>query len=171
MSKNRRRRSSGDGTIVGAQVMEQRQRDASMVERQGREAQKLMKRHRRRRIDFVGAFSAEDRRLCGEEAESQMTKGKRDLGHPAVRCGPSRIEPAESRLDHFCPKPCGFKFRLKVDLDNIGKTEFPKAVKLEFVHCILEEGEMMYIPPKWWHYVRSSTMSFSISFWWNKSSD
>ncbi|CAN6820230.1 unnamed protein product [Brassica oleracea] len=100
-----------------------------------------------------------------------MTKGKRDLGHPAVRSGPSRIEPAESRLDHFCPKPCGFKFRLKVDLDNIGKTEFPKAVKLEFVHCILEEGEMMYIPPKWWHYVRSSTMSFSISFWWNKSSD
>ncbi|CAN6811597.1 unnamed protein product, partial [Brassica oleracea] len=58
-----------------------------------------------------------------------------------------------------------------VDLDNIGKTEFPEAVKLEFVHCILEEGEMMYIPPKWWHYVRSSTMSFLISFWWNRSSD
>ena len=39
MSKNRRRRSSGDGTIVGAQVMERRQREASVVERQGREAQ------------------------------------------------------------------------------------------------------------------------------------
>ncbi|KAF3609819.1 hypothetical protein DY000_02044979 [Brassica cretica] len=32
--------------------------------------------------------------FSGEEAESQMTKGKRDLGHPAVRIGPSRIEPA-----------------------------------------------------------------------------
>ena len=39
MSKNRRRRSSGDGTVVGAQVMERRQREASVVERQGREAQ------------------------------------------------------------------------------------------------------------------------------------
>ncbi|CAF1966488.1 unnamed protein product [Brassica napus] len=29
----------------------------------------------------------------GEEAESQMTKGKRDLGHPTVRIGPSRVEP------------------------------------------------------------------------------
>uniref|UniRef100_A0A2P2L7T1 Transcription factor n=2 Tax=Rhizophora mucronata TaxID=61149 RepID=A0A2P2L7T1_RHIMU len=32
--------------------------------------------------------------------------------------------------------------------------------------CILEEGEMLYIPPRWWHYVRSLTTSFSVSFWW-----
>lgn len=37
--------------------------------------------------------------------------------------------------------------------------------------CILEEGEMLYIPPKWWHYVRSLTMSFSVSFWWSKETD
>ncbi|KAH0868065.1 hypothetical protein HID58_075087 [Brassica napus] len=30
--------SSADGTVVGAQVMERRQREASVVERQGREA-------------------------------------------------------------------------------------------------------------------------------------
>ncbi|THG17620.1 hypothetical protein TEA_014729 [Camellia sinensis var. sinensis] len=35
---------------------------------------------------------------------------------------------------------------------------------LEFMDCILEEGEMLYIPPKWWHYVRSLTKSFSVSF-------
>ncbi|KAM7523367.1 hypothetical protein LguiA_013269 [Lonicera macranthoides] len=55
----------------------------------------------------------------------------------------------------------------QVDLDNIDEEEFPKVVDLEFIDCILEEGEMLYIPPKWWHYVRSLTTSFSVSFWWS----
>ncbi|XP_060196641.1 lysine-specific demethylase JMJ30 [Lycium barbarum] len=55
----------------------------------------------------------------------------------------------------------------QVDLDNIDETEFPKVLDLEFQDCILEEGEMLYIPPKWWHYVRSLTPSFSVSFWWS----
>ncbi|CAN8268907.1 unnamed protein product [Cochlearia groenlandica] len=59
----------------------------------------------------------------------------------------------------------------QVDLDNMDKTEFPKAMELEFMDCILEEGEMLYIPPKWWHYVRSLTMSFSVSFWWSNETD
>ncbi|KAF2555157.1 hypothetical protein F2Q68_00017057 [Brassica cretica] len=59
----------------------------------------------------------------------------------------------------------------QVDLDNIDKNEFPKAVELEFMDCILEEGELLYIPPKWWHYVRSLTMSFSVSFWWSNEAE
>nr|GLL31682.1 lysine-specific demethylase JMJ30-like [Ipomoea trifida] len=59
----------------------------------------------------------------------------------------------------------------QVDLDNIEKTEFEKIMEVEFEDCILEEGEMLYIPPKWWHYVRSLTTSFSVSFWWNNSSE
>lgn len=55
----------------------------------------------------------------------------------------------------------------QVDLDDIDEEEFPKISDLEFVDCILEEGEMLYIPPKWWHYVRSLTTSFSVSFWWS----
>ncbi|KAG8638255.1 lysine-specific demethylase JMJ30 isoform X1 [Manihot esculenta] len=56
----------------------------------------------------------------------------------------------------------------QVDLDNIDEREFSNACDLEFMDCILEEGEMMYIPPKWWHYVRSLTTSFSVSFWWSE---
>ncbi|KAG7632006.1 JmjC domain [Arabidopsis suecica] len=59
----------------------------------------------------------------------------------------------------------------QVDLDNIDETEFPKAMELEFMDCILEEGEMLYIPPKWWHYVRSLTMSLSVSFWWSNEAE
>lgn len=34
-------------------------------------------------------------------------------------------------------------------------------------HCdvILNAKEALYIPPKWWHYVKSLTPSFSVSFW------
>ncbi|QCD88430.1 dTMP kinase [Vigna unguiculata] len=56
----------------------------------------------------------------------------------------------------------------QVDLDDLDERKFPKVQELEFVDCILEEGEMLYIPPKWWHYVRSLTTSFSVSFWWSE---
>ncbi|KAH8783710.1 hypothetical protein BGZ57DRAFT_758216 [Hyaloscypha finlandica] len=44
---------------------------------------------------------------------------------------------------------------------------FPLFRKAEFVDCILEEGECLYIPVGWWHYVRSLSVSFSVSFWFN----
>jgi len=44
---------------------------------------------------------------------------------------------------------------------------FPLFQEAEFMDCILEEGECLYIPVGWWHYVRSLTVSFSVSFWFN----
>lgn len=45
--------------------------------------------------------------------------------------------------------------------------EYPLFKSAEFVETILEEGECLYIPIGWWHYVRSLSISFSVSFWWN----
>ena len=39
--------------------------------------------------------------------------------------------------------------------------------QLEYFDCILAEGEVLYIPVGWWHYVRGLSVSFSVSFWWN----
>ena len=39
--------------------------------------------------------------------------------------------------------------------------------RLEYFDCILEEGDVLYIPVGWWHYVRGLSVSFSVSFWWN----
>lgn len=44
---------------------------------------------------------------------------------------------------------------------------FPLFREAEFVETILGEGECLYIPLGWWHYVRSLSVSFSVSFWWN----
>lgn len=37
---------------------------------------------------------------------------------------------------------------------------------IHYVDCILEPGDTLYIPVGWWHYVRSLSVSFSVSFWW-----
>ncbi|KAH7276963.1 hypothetical protein KP509_39G028400 [Ceratopteris richardii] len=55
----------------------------------------------------------------------------------------------------------------QIDLDNPDYVKFPLAEQLPYMDCILEQGEMLYIPPKWWHYVKSLTLSFSVSFWWS----
>lgn len=45
--------------------------------------------------------------------------------------------------------------------------EFPLFKTASYLETILEEGECLYIPVGWWHYIRSLTVSFSVSFWWN----
>lgn len=45
--------------------------------------------------------------------------------------------------------------------------EFPLFREAAYMDTILSEGECLYIPVGWWHYVRSLTVSISVSFWWN----
>ena len=42
-----------------------------------------------------------------------------------------------------------------------------RQIDAALVHeCILEEGELLYIPKGWWHFVKSLDVSFSLSYWW-----
>ncbi|KAE8452695.1 hypothetical protein EG329_013954 [Mollisiaceae sp. DMI_Dod_QoI] len=41
------------------------------------------------------------------------------------------------------------------------QVRFPLFKDADYVDCILEEGECLYIPLGWWHYVRSLSVSFS----------
>ncbi|KAI8347336.1 hypothetical protein BD560DRAFT_411108 [Blakeslea trispora] len=45
------------------------------------------------------------------------------------------------------------------------KTLFPLFQQVDYIECILKEGQVLYIPPKWWHYVKSLETSFSVSLW------
>ncbi|XP_076931499.1 lysine-specific demethylase JMJ30-like [Bidens hawaiensis] len=80
-----------------------------------------------------------------------------------------RLYPASVSEELYPHTESMLKNSSQVDLDNIDPNEFPKIQDLEFMDCILEEGDMLYIPPKWWHYVRSLTTSLSVSFWWSAS--
>ena len=56
------------------------------------------------------------------------------------------------------------KVEMNLELDD---EEFPLFDSATYVETVLQEGECLYIPVGWWHYVRSLTVSFSVSFWWN----
>ncbi|KAJ5614673.1 hypothetical protein N7528_008327 [Penicillium herquei] len=45
---------------------------------------------------------------------------------------------------------------------------WPGFQDLEYLDTVLEEGDCLYIPIGWWHYVRSLRAGVSVSFWWNK---
>ncbi|RMJ27085.1 JmjC domain-containing protein [Aspergillus sp. HF37] len=43
---------------------------------------------------------------------------------------------------------------------------WPGFQDAEYVETILKEGEALYIPVGWWHYVRGLRGGISVSFWW-----
>ncbi|KAI9254343.1 hypothetical protein EDC94DRAFT_618542 [Helicostylum pulchrum] len=53
----------------------------------------------------------------------------------------------------------------EVDIDNTDHEKYPRFKQVDYIECILEQGEILYIPPKWWHYVKSLETSFSVSLW------
>lgn len=56
---------------------------------------------------------------------------------------------------------------LQVDVENPDLEKFPKFTEAPFLSCILSPGETLFIPAKYWHYVRALDLSFSVSFWWS----
>lgn len=54
---------------------------------------------------------------------------------------------------------------------NVGSPQpdlekFPKFKEARGYHGVLGPGEMLFIPPRAWHYIRSLTTSISMNFWW-----
>ena len=57
--------------------------------------------------------------------------------------------------------------QVEMHLEDDPEGDFSLFAEAEYVETILNEGDSLYIPVGWWHYVRSLTVSFSVSFWWN----
>lgn len=54
----------------------------------------------------------------------------------------------------------------QVDFDNPDLTKFPKFTQAHAWECLLEPGEVLYIPTYWWHHIESLTDTVSINFWY-----
>ena len=56
----------------------------------------------------------------------------------------------------------------RVDLDEPGgEGEFPGFAAAPFEDVVLGAGDMLYIPPLHWHYVKALTTSCSVSMWFS----
>ncbi|XP_053936752.1 bifunctional peptidase and arginyl-hydroxylase JMJD5 isoform X2 [Cuculus canorus] len=76
-------------------------------------------------------------------------------------CSPQDSEnvyPHESQMLHNTSQ---------VDVEDPDLVKFPNFPKAAFQSCVLMPGQVLFIPVKYWHYVRSLDTSFSVSFWWS----
>lgn len=74
---------------------------------------------------------------------------------------------APKDTDNLYPHPGEMlKNTSQIDADRPDYERFPLVKTVKFYSLILNEGDMLYIPMGWWHYVRSLSKSFSVSFWW-----
>uniref|UniRef100_A0A8D2E453 Bifunctional peptidase and arginyl-hydroxylase JMJD5 n=1 Tax=Sciurus vulgaris TaxID=55149 RepID=A0A8D2E453_SCIVU len=55
----------------------------------------------------------------------------------------------------------------QVDVEQPDLEKFPMFTEAPFLSCVLSPGETLFIPAKYWHYVRALDLSFSVSFWWS----
>ncbi|KAJ4983938.1 Cupin domain-containing protein [Stagonosporopsis vannaccii] len=50
---------------------------------------------------------------------------------------------------------------------QVFEKQFPGFATAKYIEGVLGPGECLYLPPGWWHYVKSLSPSFSVSFWFN----
>jgi ribosomal protein L16 Arg81 hydroxylase len=43
----------------------------------------------------------------------------------------------------------------------------PRFAEAQECDVIIGPGDALYLPPRYWHYVRSLSTSMSVSFWWS----
>lgn len=55
----------------------------------------------------------------------------------------------------------------QVEVENPDLARFPEFAKAPYLECVLQPGDVLFIPVRHWHYVRSLELSFSVSFWWS----
>jgi hypothetical protein len=65
--------------------------------------------------------------------------------------------PAHSKIPHMS----------QLNIDQLDTNKFPKFQKAKYIECVVEPGEMLFIPAFWWHQVYSlDQLNISINFWW-----
>ncbi|KAJ6031816.1 JmjC domain protein [Penicillium herquei] len=99
---------------------------------------------------------------------------------PAEKIHPRGLELFEEALDEDPERSPRWIDMSNTSLVNIEDIElspaeaeeweqtWPGFQDLEYLDTVLEEGDCLYIPIGWWHYVRALRAGVSVSFWWNK---
>jgi [protein]-arginine 3-hydroxylase / protease len=57
----------------------------------------------------------------------------------------------------------------KLDLDAIDIRAFPELAHATAYECALAPGDVLYLPYRWWHFMRALETTVSVSWWWEPS--
>lgn len=63
------------------------------------------------------------------------------------------------------PDNCRMPHLSYLDLKNLDLSRFPRAGKAFPWRIVLEAGDLLSIPARWWHFVTSETISISVNRW------
>ena len=86
------------------------------------------------------------------------------VGYKYMRLYPPRAAPyLQLDTDGMAPNTS----TLDIDIHNINDCTYPEILDSMYSECILGPGDAIYIPRGWYHFVKSLTTSFSVSFWWD----
>lgn len=71
------------------------------------------------------------------------------------------------------PYPCHHYYdrQCQVDIDNPDLERFPKFKDAKCVQGIVHPGDVLYLPPYWFHYVASLDTTVSVNFWYVMRND
>lgn len=61
-----------------------------------------------------------------------------------------------------------FEHVSQVQLNDPDLDKYPGFVNATRYYCMLEEGDLLYLTPYWWHHVTSLDTSISVNYWWNR---
>lgn len=67
------------------------------------------------------------------------------------------------------PRPGLMHNTSEVDAANPNLSKHSRfADAMPLLECELRKGDLLYIPPLFWHHIESLDVSFSVSFWWGR---
>ncbi len=72
--------------------------------------------------------------------------------------------PQDSRYLYVNPK---VRHTSMVDLEQPDLDRHPLLLRTSPMEITLEAGDLLYMPPRWWHHVRSLETNISVNIWWN----
>ncbi|KAL5348198.1 hypothetical protein ACLOAV_006678 [Pseudogymnoascus australis] len=107
-----------------------------------------------------------DGKVVAEGEEEGVDMGNTSLVDVGAWEGWDEV-PEEEREDEEMEMEMGMETNSRDAREDRYRERFKAFGEARYVDVILEEGEYLYIPVGWWHYVRSLSVSFSVSFWWN----
>lgn len=56
----------------------------------------------------------------------------------------------------------------RVNPDKIDQAVFPRFASHKAISLLIEPGDLLFLPSRWWHFVRSIDHSISVNFWWQQ---
>ncbi|MBU1621699.1 MAG: cupin-like domain-containing protein [Gammaproteobacteria bacterium] len=54
----------------------------------------------------------------------------------------------------------------QVDINNVDAEKFPLFPRATPIKFVLEQGDILFLPPGWWHQFTSITPCINVNFWW-----